>query len=108
MRRSRRRADARSALARALAGFERLDAIPFVARSRVGLEAAPPVQAEPLTPQERRIVELVADGGTNREIAAALHLGEKTLERRLTALYRKAGVASRTELAWTAVAPRSG
>ncbi|MDW5598863.1 helix-turn-helix transcriptional regulator, partial [Conexibacter stalactiti] len=108
LRRSHRRADARGFLARALAGFERLGAIPFAARSRVGLEAAPPERAEALTPQERRIVELVADGRTNREIAADLHLGEKTLERRLTALYRKAGVASRTELARTVVAPRNG
>jgi DNA-binding CsgD family transcriptional regulator len=108
LRRSHRRADARPPLARALAGFERLGAAPFAARSRVGLEAPLPQQAAALTPQERRIVELVADGRTNREIAAALALGEKTLERRLTALYRKAGVSSRTELARTAGAPGDG
>jgi len=107
LRRSHRRGDARAPLARALAGFERLGAAPFVARSRVGLDAPPrPVAVvAPLTPQERRIARLVADGRTNREIAAELSLGEKTLERRLTTLYRKAGVSSRTELARIAVAP---
>nr|WP_246344553.1 LuxR family transcriptional regulator [Conexibacter arvalis] len=101
LRRAQRRAEARRPLARALAGFERLGAAPFAARSRVGLDAAPATAADavPLTPQERQIARLVADGRTNREIAAALHLGEKTLERRLTRLYRKAGVGSRTELA---------
>jgi len=104
LRRSQRRADARRPLARALAGFERLGAAPFAGRSRIGLDApaAPPAvpsAAIPLTPQERRIAQLVAAGRTNREIAAELSLGEKTLERRLTALYRKAGVGSRTELA---------
>lgn len=110
LRRSQRRADARRPLARALAGFERLGAAPFAGRSRIGLDApaAPPAlpgAAVPLTPQERRIAQLVAAGSTNREIAAELSLGEKTLERRLTALYRKAGVASRTELARAVAAP---
>lgn len=59
-----------------------------------------------MTPQERRIVELVAQGRTNREIAADVQLGVKTLERRLTALYRKAGVSSRIELARSASVPR--
>jgi DNA-binding CsgD family transcriptional regulator len=100
LRRSLRRGDARERLASALAGFERLGAVPLAARSRIGLAApAPPTAVAPLTPQERRIVRLVAEGRTNREIAAALQLGEKTLERRLTTLYRKTGVSSRIELA---------
>lgn len=102
LRRAQRRSDARLPLNRALAAFERLAATPFVERSRVGLAApAPPpdVLPSPLSAAERRIVALVVEGRTNREIAAELQLGQKTLERRLTALYRKLGVASRTELA---------
>ncbi len=102
LRRAQRRVDSRGALAAALEIFERLGAAPFAARSRVGLEpaAADPAAAVPalLSTPERRLVELVGEGRTNREIAAELHLGQKTLERRLTALYRKLGVGSRAEL----------
>ncbi len=52
-----------------------------------------------LTPQERRVAMLVADGATNRETAAALFMSPKTVEVHLTRIYRKLGVRSRTELA---------
>ena len=41
----------------------------------------------------------MAAGETNREVAAALFLSTKTVERHLSAAYRKAGVRSRTQLA---------
>jgi DNA-binding NarL/FixJ family response regulator len=41
----------------------------------------------------------VAQGRTNREVAAALVLGERTVESHLTSIYAKLGVRSRTELA---------
>jgi DNA-binding CsgD family transcriptional regulator len=41
----------------------------------------------------------VAEGRTNREVAAALFLGERTVESHLTQVYAKLGVRSRTELA---------
>jgi DNA-binding NarL/FixJ family response regulator len=39
------------------------------------------------------------DGRTNREVAAALSLGERTVETHLTHIYAKLGVRTRTELA---------
>ena len=52
-----------------------------------------------LTPTERRIAELVAEGKTNREVAAILVVAERTVESALTQIYRKLEVRSRTELA---------
>jgi DNA-binding NarL/FixJ family response regulator len=43
----------------------------------------------------------VADGRTNREVAAELFLGERTVESHLSRVYAKLGVRSRTELART-------
>ena len=64
--------------------------------ARIGGRASSPSR---LTPTERRIAEGVAAGGTNREIASALFLSEKTIESNLTHIYRKLGIASRRELA---------
>jgi DNA-binding CsgD family transcriptional regulator len=52
-----------------------------------------------LTPSERRIAALVAEGRSNREVAAALFLTEHTVETALTRIYRKLGVRSRSALA---------
>jgi len=52
-----------------------------------------------LTEGERRIADLVAEGYTNREVAAALFLTEHSVETALTRVYRKLGVRSRAELA---------
>ena len=52
-----------------------------------------------LTPAELRVAALVAEGRTNREVAAALFLGERTVASHLTHIYAKLGVRSRTELA---------
>ena len=41
----------------------------------------------------------MAEGRTNREVAAALFLGERTVASHLTHIYAKLGVRSRTELA---------
>ena len=54
---------------------------------------------EGLTAAERRVAVLVAEGRTNREVAAALFLGERTVASHLTHVYAKLGVRSRTELA---------
>ncbi|HYT52957.1 MAG TPA: helix-turn-helix transcriptional regulator [Gaiellaceae bacterium] len=52
-----------------------------------------------LTPAEARVVELVARGWTNEEVAHELRLCPKTVEWTLTNVYRKLHVRSRTELA---------
>jgi DNA-binding CsgD family transcriptional regulator len=48
---------------------------------------------------ESRIAGLVAEGRTNREVAAALFLADHSVETVLTRVYRKLGVRSRAELA---------
>ena len=52
-----------------------------------------------LTPQERRILVLVADGMTNRQIGGALFLAEKTVKNYLTAILAKLGMERRTQAA---------
>jgi DNA-binding CsgD family transcriptional regulator len=52
-----------------------------------------------LSAREQEIVALVAEGRTNKEVAATLFLSEKTVENNLSRIYAKLGVRSRTELA---------
>ncbi len=52
-----------------------------------------------LTASERRVAELAAAGGTNREIAAELYVTPKTVENHLTRVYSKLGIESRADLA---------
>ncbi len=52
-----------------------------------------------LTPQEMRVAQLVAEGSTNREIAARLFVSGNTVECHLKKVLRKMGVGSRTHLA---------
>ncbi|WP_166665432.1 helix-turn-helix transcriptional regulator [Kribbella caucasensis] len=52
-----------------------------------------------LTPQELQIALLVADGARNTDVAISLFVSPKTVEAHLTRVYRKLGVASRTQLA---------
>ena len=52
-----------------------------------------------LSPREREVAGLVADGRTNREIAARLFPSEKTIETVLSRVFRKLGVRSRVEVA---------
>jgi DNA-binding CsgD family transcriptional regulator len=61
-----------------------------------------------LTPQETRVVQLVARGDRNREVAAALFVSEKTVETHLAAAYRKLGVRSRGQLAARLAASTEG
>jgi DNA-binding CsgD family transcriptional regulator len=62
---------------------------------RLGRGRAAPFE---LTPSEDRIAHLVADGLTNREVASALCIGEKTVEASLSRIFRKLGIMSRREL----------
>jgi pimeloyl-ACP methyl ester carboxylesterase/DNA-binding CsgD family transcriptional regulator len=48
--------------------------------------------SEPLTPRERDVLSLCADGKTNEEIATALTLSPRTVERHLSNIYSKLGV----------------
>ena len=60
-------------------------------------------QAGPLTPREREIAVLVADGLTDRQIAAVTHLSERTAENHVAHIRTKLGFASRAQIAaWIA------
>jgi DNA-binding CsgD family transcriptional regulator len=99
-RRQRQKRAARDAIEAALAGFEALGAAGWADKARTELgRISGRRRDEGLTPAERRVAALVAEGRTNREVAAALFLGERTVETHLTQVYSKLGVRSRTELA---------
>ena len=51
-----------------------------------------------LSEREREIATLVSEGRSNKQVAAALFLSEKTIENALTTIYAKLGVRSRVEL----------
>jgi len=105
LRRAGQRRGAREQLRSALETFERLGARPWAERARIELRATgehlrarDPTAAERLTPQELQIALLVAEGLTNRDVAARLFLSPKTVEFHLTRIYRKLETHSRSEL----------
>ena len=101
-RRGKRRRAARETLQQALTIFESLGAPLWAERARkeiARVSGRRTYGAGELTPSERRIAELVADGKTNKEVAAILVVADRTVEGALTQIYRKLGVRSRTELA---------
>ena len=63
---------------------------------------------ESLSPQERRILELIADGLTNRQIGAEMYLAEKTVKNYVSSLLHKLGFSRRTEAAVYAADLRRG
>jgi two-component system response regulator DevR len=56
-------------------------------------------QLAALTAQERRILDLIVDGMTNREIAATLHVSEQTVKNHVTGVLSKLHVTRRTQAA---------
>jgi DNA-binding CsgD family transcriptional regulator len=93
----------------AKACFERLGATADLARLAEAdgeVPAGASTAAAGLTAREVEVLRLVATGGTNRDIAGALFLSEKTVARHLSNIFTKLGVASRT--AATAFAFSSG
>ncbi|HEX9376466.1 MAG TPA: response regulator transcription factor [Actinomycetota bacterium] len=61
------------------------------------------IRPESLTQRETDILALLAEGRSNREIARSLFLSEKTVKAHLAAVFRKLGVANRTQAAMAAV-----
>jgi DNA-binding CsgD family transcriptional regulator len=99
-RRRRQKRPAREAIEAALEAFETIGAAGWAATTRRELgRVGGRTRVEGLTAAERRVASLVAEGRTNREVAAALFLGERTVASHLTHVYAKLGVRSRTELA---------
>jgi DNA-binding CsgD family transcriptional regulator len=105
LRHRRRIIDARDPLRRALDLATRCDATPLAERARTELQIAGARPRRPrlsevdsLTTNERRVAALAAEGRSNREIAQTLYVSRKTVEKHLTAAYRKLGVRRRDEL----------
>ena len=90
---------AREALLKARDVFEELGAQQWLAQAktelgRLGVRRGP----TGLTPTEERVAEMAAAGLTNREVASALFISEKTVEANLSRVFRKLGIRSRREL----------
>jgi DNA-binding NarL/FixJ family response regulator len=105
LRRRRRRADARKHLRTALETFERLGATPWAEQARAELLATGETARKrdvstltQLTPQELQIARLVAEGSTNKTIAAQLFLSPRTVDYHLRKVFSKLGLSSRNEL----------
>lgn len=125
-----RAGEARSELAAARANFDAAGAVPWAHRctvpwpretSEAGPEVQPSTQSavwvaaaqhadsvpgtgteliRQLTDDERLVVKRVLHGKKNREIADELYVSARTVEVRLTSVYRKLGARSRAHLAW--------
>jgi DNA-binding CsgD family transcriptional regulator len=113
LRRARRRSQSRAHLRAALETFESLGSELWAERARSELRASgersrkrDPSTLDDLTAQELQIAHLVAQGGTNRAIAAQLFLSPRTIDFHLRNVFRKLGITSRTELARLDLAPR--
>jgi DNA-binding CsgD family transcriptional regulator len=106
LRRANRRSQARDHLRRAVELATICGALPLASRAESELLAtgARPRRialsgVDSLTPSERRVADLAAEGPTNREIAQALFVTPKTVEVHLSRVYRKLGISSRSQLA---------
>jgi DNA-binding CsgD family transcriptional regulator len=106
LRRRRAKGPATSRLEVARSSFERFGADLWVTRAEQELAAngervRPRRRAsgDQLTSQERRVADLVSRGLSNREVAAHLFLSVNTVETHLRHIFRKRGVATRTQLA---------
>jgi DNA-binding CsgD family transcriptional regulator len=101
-RRAKQRAAPRASLQAALAPFAELGTELWAERARAEITRLGGRRVgdrDELTPTERRVAELAAEGCSNRAIAGELFVSERTVEANLTRVYRKLGVRSRTQLA---------
>jgi DNA-binding CsgD family transcriptional regulator len=101
-RRLRKWATARASLEEAAAEFDQLGATGWREEARSEQERVGgrrPQASGDLTPSEQRVVELAADGLSNKEIAQTLFVSVRTVEVHLKHAYAKLGVRSRAQLA---------
>jgi class 3 adenylate cyclase/DNA-binding CsgD family transcriptional regulator len=105
LRRANQRSESREPLRQGLELATRCGATPLAERAETELLAtgARPRRialsgVESLTPSERRVAQMAAEGNTNREIAQALFVTTKTVEVHLSSAYRKLGISSRSQL----------
>jgi DNA-binding CsgD family transcriptional regulator len=108
-----RKGDAAAQFEDALAEYERLGATADVARvidalksvgsrRRVRAPARPTYGWDSLTRSERAVIDLVAKGLTNRQVALQLSVSRRTVETHLSHIFAKLGITSRVELATAA------
>jgi len=76
--------------------FTQLGAAPWLARVADQFERAIHRPAGSLSEREAQVLRLVAAGKTNRDVAEALFISEKTVARHLSNIFDKLGVSSRT------------
>ncbi|QDE33583.1 hypothetical protein FIV50_01470 [Microbacterium foliorum] len=103
------RAEAAAVLGHALHEAERLGHVPLVRivsgfSAAAGLSAASGIvtgaaDADPLTARERQVLDLIAEGLSNRQIGERLFISVKTVSVHVSAVLRKLGVSTRTEAA---------
>ena len=106
LRRHDRLADARTQLRKAHEMFTDMGAVGFAERARTELQSAGEHARKhtapadhPLTPQEKQVASLAADGFTNAEIATRLFITTSTVEYHLNKVFRKLDITSRRQLA---------
>ncbi|WP_028050261.1 response regulator transcription factor [Cellulomonas sp. URHD0024] len=104
-------------LLKTVRGSEIADAIRAVAAGRILLDERSVIRhrgengdlRSTLTPSEARVVDLIADGLSNREIAERLGVVEKTVKNHTTSILAKMGLQRRTQVAaWVASRKHSG
>ena len=105
MRRARKPKEARTPLGRALELAHRCGATALVEAARQELAAAgakprriATTGIDALTPSERRVAELAAQGSSNRQIAQSLFVSVWTVATHLTSVYQKLGIEGRRAL----------
>ncbi len=114
LRRTRRRADAREHLRAALEAFEAQGAVPWAERARGELRATGETARRSadadagLTAQERQIARMVAQGLTNKEVAAQLYLSPRTIDAHMRGVFSKLGITSRRELRGLSLGDEAG
>jgi DNA-binding NarL/FixJ family response regulator len=94
------------AIRAAVAGKMHLD--PAVARLLADSVRGADRRGDDLTPREREVLGLVAQGASNREIADTLVVSERTARTHVSAILRKLGLVSRTQAALWAVSEGLG
>ncbi|HSL04702.1 MAG TPA: response regulator transcription factor [Nitrospiraceae bacterium] len=67
--------------------------------SKAGSAQAPPVREQSLAPQEERVLALIAEGLTNKEIAARMQLSDKTVKNYIANMFQKLHISRRAQAA---------
>jgi DNA-binding CsgD family transcriptional regulator len=100
LRRMKRRREGRVTLEDAVRVFEGIGAALWAERATAELKRISGRAASPgeLTPAEQRVAALVVEGKTNKEVAAALFVSDRTVEGHLARIFGKLGIRHRAEL----------